>query len=312
MCHNFDPKNDISNLSEKVVLVTGGNSGLGEATIVALAQHDPAKIYLAARSQSKATEAINRIKSTAPGAKIDFLELDLASLKSVKAAAERFDAQSDRLDLLFLNGGIAVTPHAVTKDGYESQFGTNYFGHAMLTQLLMPKLLKTAATGADVRVISMSSVGHKSFKSTNGFEFGALKSDMRSYSGMQLYGQAMLSKALFAYSLAKKYPQITTSSLHPGTVRTNVWGGDKSNPLLAMAIRPVIRLMGVSPEEGAKTQLWCSVSKDVKSGSYYEPVGKAGQEGKFSRDDGLADKLWEWTSKELEAQGGSGWPSSKL
>ena len=265
---------------------------------------------MAARSQSRATEAINSIKSTSPDARIDFLELDLASLQSVKSAAARFDSSSQRLDLLFLNGGIAATPHAVTKDGYETQFGTNYLGHAMLTQLLMPKLLKTATSGADVRVVSMSSIGHKSFKPANGFDFGALKSNMQNLSGLQLYGQAMLAKTLFAYSLAKRYPQLTTSSLHPGTVRTNVWSGDKSNPILAMVLRPVIHVVGVTSEEGAKTQLWCGVSKDVKSGSYYEPIGKAGQEGKFSRDDELADKLWAWTSEELAVQGSSGWPST--
>ena len=264
---------------------------------------------MGARSPSKAAEAIERIKSISPDARIDFLELDLASLQSVKSAAALLDSESQRLDLLFLNGGIAVTPHAVTKDGYEAQFGTNYLGHAMLTQLLMPKLLATARNGSDVRVISMSSIGHKSFKPANGFEFGAFKSNMQNLSGMQLYGQAMLSKTLFAYSMAKRYPQITTTSLHPGTVRTNVWSGDKSNPILAMVLRPVIRLVGVTPEEGAKTQLWCGVSKDVKNGSYYEPIGKAGQEGQLSRDDELADKLWAWTSKELQAQGASGWPT---
>ena len=274
-------------------------------------KHNPAKVYLAARSKARATEATERIRSTAPDANIEFLELDLASLQSVKSAADRFNAESQRLDLLFLNGGIAATPYAVTEAGYEKQFGTNYLGHALLTQLLMPKLLKTAKEpGADVRVISMSSVGHKSFAPAGGFDFKAIKTDMHEQSGLKIYGQSMLAKTLFAYSLAKRYPQLTTSSLHPGMVRTGVWYGEKSNPILIMALRPVLRLMGISPEEGARTQLWCGFSKSVKSGSYYEPVGKAGQEGKLSRDDGCAAKLWDWTTEELQQHGGSGWPEA--
>jgi NAD(P)-dependent dehydrogenase (short-subunit alcohol dehydrogenase family) len=254
-------------------------------------------------------EAVQRIKSIVPNADIEFLELDLASFQSVRSAAACFDAESQRLDMLFLNGGIAVSPHAVSKDGYEIQFGTNYMGHAMLTQLLMPKLLSTAKKpGADVRIIVMSSIGHKSFTPVGGFNFGAIKSNMQEQSGMKLYGQAMLAKTLFAYSLAKRYPQLTTSSLHPGTVKTNAWSGEKSNPILATVLRPLIYLTGVSPEEGARMQLWCSVSKHVKSGSYYEPIGKAGREGLLSRNDEMADKLWDWTTEELRKYAGFGWP----
>ncbi|PLB46269.1 NAD(P)-binding protein [Aspergillus steynii IBT 23096] len=312
---SFNPLTDIPDLSGKVCLVTGANSGLGEATVAALATHRPAKIYLAARSRSKAEGALERIRSTSSEASktdISILDLDLASFESVKAAAARVNREVDRLDILQLNGGIAMLPHDVTKDGFELQFGTNYLGHALLTQLLMPILLTTARLpDADVRTVWMSSVGHKTFSSKEGIHFDQLKTPMESHSGPGLYAQAMLAKILFGRELARRYPQITSSSLHPGTVRSNVWGGAKNtNFLVKLLFAVVVPLTGVSNEEGAKTQLWCSFSKDVENGAYYEPIGKTGQDSPLSRDSELARKLWDWTEKTLEAHGAPGWPSS--
>jgi len=308
---DFDPNTNIPDLGGKVVLVTGGNSGLGEATIAALAPHNPAKIYLGSRSRAKGLEAVQRIHADSPQANIEVLEIDLASLKSVKAAAERVNAEVQRLDLLFLNGGISAVPPAVTADGYEIQFGTNYMGHAMLTQLLMPKLLSTTKLpGTDVRIVAMSSVGHNRFNpaSPSAWDLGATSTDGRAVGGFGLYGQSMLSKTLFAHQLAMKFPQITTSSLHPGTVVTNVWQGDKSvNWLFLAIIRLIVSIVGVSSEEGAKGQLWCAFSKDVVSGNYYEPVGKAGKQSNAAYDVALGEMLWTWTEGELKKHGGSGW-----
>lgn len=312
----FNPRDNIPDLNGKVILVTGGNSGLGEATITAIAQHNPGKIYLAARSRSKADTAIARIRATSTAAastQIEFLDLDLASFKSIKSAAARVNSEVDRLDLLQLNGGIAMTPHDRTEDGYELQFGVNYLGHAFLTQLLMPKLLATTSLpNTDVRIVSMSSIGHKVFAPSSGILFDELKSAMDGHPGRELYGQVMLAKTLFAHELARRYPQIISSSLHPGTVKSNVWGGQKDiNWLLRnLVIKPLVFLTGVSEEEGAKTQLWCSFSKDVGNGSYYEPIGKAGQQGKLTRNNELSTRLWEWTETELRAHGAPGWPEN--
>lgn len=314
----FDPQKDIPDLAGKVCLVTGGNSGLGEATITALAQHNPAKIYLAARSRAKADAALLRIKASSPAAEsanIEILELDLASFESVKAAAEVVNHGVDRLDILQLCGGVAMIPPATTaKEGYEVHFQTNYLSHALLTQLLMPKLLSTAARpNADVRIVSMSSIGHRRRYPEAGIIFDELKSDMKMHGGPALYGQAMLAKVLFAQGLAKRYPNITSTSLHPGGVKTNAWNGDKDvNWLLyKLVIKPLVALMGVSVEEGIKTQLWCSFSKEVKNGAYYEPVGAIGMESILARDADLSEKLWDWTEKELREHGAPGWVQTR-
>ncbi|KAL7953180.1 hypothetical protein V8C34DRAFT_321457 [Trichoderma compactum] len=270
----FNLERDIPPLSGKVCLVTGANSGLGEAAVTAFAQHGPKKIYLAARSQTRAEEALERIRASsvaARSANIEFLELDLASLESVKTAAARVNAEVDRLDIIHLNAGVASVPASLTKEGYEVHFGTNYLGHALLTQLLLPKLLETAALpNAHVRIISVSSSYHRLEGTSDGISFDKLKTTIEGTGGVVLYPQATLAKVLFARELARRYPNITTFLL----MRT--------------FLRPLVSLIGVAPEEGVKTQLWCTVSKDVKNGAYYEPIGKANMRGNFTEDDKLA------------------------
>ncbi|RDW57109.1 hypothetical protein BP6252_13855 [Coleophoma cylindrospora] len=312
----FNPIHDIPSLAGKVCLVTGGNSGLGEATIAALAQHNPQKVYLAARSKSKAEAAMQRIKASSPAARsanIEFLEMDLSSFASIKAAAARVNRETPRLDTVHLNGGLAMVPHGTTKEGYELQFGTNFLGHALLTQLLLPKLLETAALpGSDVRVVSISSATHKVFAPKEGIVFDQLHSPMEKFGGPALYAQSMLAKIVFARELAKRYPQIVFASVHPGGVKSNAYSGDKNVNwfFMNLVLRPMVALHGVSTEEGAKTQLWCSFSKDVVSGTYYEPIGLTGKESALSKDSQLRSKLWSWTDKELLAAGEPGWPKA--
>jgi NAD(P)-dependent dehydrogenase (short-subunit alcohol dehydrogenase family) len=122
-----------------------GNAGLGKQTITYLSSHSPARIYLAARTASKAESAISSIKSQIPTAcEIIHLPLDLSSFSSIASAADTFKARETRLDLLINNAGIMASPYSLTKEGYEIQFGTNHMGHALLTKLLLPVLLDTA------------------------------------------------------------------------------------------------------------------------------------------------------------------------
>lgn len=175
----------------------------------------------------------------------------------------------------------------------------------------MPKLLATAQLpGADVRIVSVSSAAHRTSGLNEGIRFGELKTEMLNDAGRFLYGQSMLAKVLLARELARRYPQITTASLHPGTVKSEIWSGEKDLNFVvrALIIRPLVALTGVSNEEGAKTQLWLSFSSAVENGRYYEPVGKLDIDGKYTKDDNLARKLWEWTEKELAAYGAPGWP----
>ena len=124
----FTPESDIPDLSGKVIIITGANSGLGYESVIHLARHSPSKLYLCARTLEKYEAAIKGISAAVPNASdfVEYLELDLASLSSTKKAAETFLAHNDRLDILINNAGIMAIPPALTKDGFEIQFGTNH------------------------------------------------------------------------------------------------------------------------------------------------------------------------------------------
>ena len=225
-CHSskFDPSKDMPDLTGKVVIVTGGNTGLGLESCLKIAARNPAHLYLAARTASKADKAIAEVKKVAPGVSISHLSLDLASFPSIANAAKTVLANSDRLDILLNNAGVMALPPGLTEQGYEIQFGTNHVGHALFTHLLMPRLLETAQKpGADVRIVNLSSMGHQ-LASKEGIVFNELKTTMEPRITWTRYGQSKLANILFTKELAKRYPSITSVSVHPGVIKTDVSG----------------------------------------------------------------------------------------
>jgi retinol dehydrogenase 12 len=297
---SFDPAKDIPSLDGKVILVTGGNIGLGKQAVLEYSRHRPAQIWLAARNLDKAKAAVDEIKQQVPEAPIKLLELDLSSFESVKKAAQTFSAESDRLDILMLNAGLMAAPAGLTKDGYELQFGTNHMGHALLAKLLLPILDRTSKiAGADVRIVSLSSHGH-TWLAKGGFQFDTLKTDAESIGAYPRYYQSKLANVLWARQLAKLYPQFTVAAIHPGVVQTNLMANATGSPVVRAVATTVGNIFFATVEKGVRNQLWASVSKDIKSGEYYEPVGVPNLASDDGKDDNLAKQLWDWTEKELE------------
>ncbi|KAI9754493.1 MAG: hypothetical protein M4579_004663 [Chaenotheca gracillima] len=301
---SFDPEKDIEDLSGKVILVTGGNTGLGKESVLQLAKHKPAQIFLASRTPSKGEAAVADIKKAVPEANVTHLSLDLASLDSVKAAAKSFLAQSQRLDILINNAGIMAVPPGTTADGYEIQFGTNHIGHAALTKLLLPTLLSTASKSPEsaVRIINLSSEGHRFAPTATGINLTDLT--LPTSNGWARYGQAKLANILFTKSLAKHHPTLQSVAVHPGIVKTDLYlpSGDE-NFLIRWGARVFGGLAFVDVPTGAKNQLWAATSSKVESGGYYTPVGNKSQGSGYTRDEELAEKLWDWTEKELTKHG---------
>ena len=304
--HNFDPDKHIPNLENKVILVTGGNSGVGKETVLQLAKHRPKRLYLAARSKAKYEEALADIKVAVPDATVDFLELDLASLSSVKQAADKVLSENDRLDILINNAGIAGQPHGLTRDGYELVFGTNHMGHALLTKLLLPLLQKTArsARDADVRIVILSSSGELM---ASGIKFDKLKTDMKSFHPLSVYAQSKLANVLHGRELARRHPELLSVSVHPGRVQTNISNVVLSTWSLTSCIQTVLDTLAgtLTVEQGALCQIWAATWKreDVENGEIYWPVGKGNQGSKLSKDQNLAKKLWEWQEDEFKKLG---------
>ncbi|KAK7970223.1 retinol dehydrogenase 14 [Apiospora saccharicola] len=199
-----------------------------------------------------------------------------------------------------------ANPPGLTADGYELQFGTNHMGHALLAKLLLPLLLKTAELEEkpDVRVVVMSSEGHKFALPKVGLDLDLLKSETMNVSTVRRYGASKLANVLFARELAKRFPQITVAAVHPGFVTTNL-AHSMADSYLSLAVQnKVMAFLSYTPffetpDRGAKNQLWASVSKDVVSGEYYAGVGKGGTQSAVAKDDDMARRLWEWTEAEL-------------
>ncbi|KAI8715926.1 hypothetical protein NCS52_01101600 [Fusarium sp. LHS14.1] len=299
---SFNPEKDIPSLHGKVILVTGGNTGLGKQAVVEFARHKPLQIWLAARNLQKAEATAVEIKQQVPDAPIKLLQLDLASFDSIRQAARSFLEESERLDILMLNAGIMAVPPALTKDGYEIQFGTNHMGHAYLTKLLLPVLEKTSPEEVEAkpRVVCLASHGHVYLRK-GGFDFGTLRTTGESTGPLQCYYQSKLANMLWVRQLAKRYPQFTVSAIDPGLIQTEL--AVKATGI-SWILRTIIKTMLLTPvEKGVKNQLWASVSKDVKSGEYYEPVGREGLATDDGKDDGLAARLWAWTENELDNLG---------
>ena len=280
-----------------------GNVGLGKETILQLAKHNP-KIYLAARTPSKAKDAIASIKQQVPNADITFLELDLTSLASIKTAAETFVASNQRLDILINNAGVMAQPPGLTKDGYEIQFGTNHVGHFFFTKLLLPILQRTAAEpNTDVRVINVSSIGHM-MPPSGGFLPDQVVTNMETYNTWKRYGQSKLANILFTRELARRYPEIKSVAVHPGSVETNLATGFlEAHPWLNMIARQLFSYISVKAEEGALNQLWCATSTEIENGAYYTPVANKSDGSGYSRDRELAEKLWSWSEEQLKVKG---------
>lgn len=302
---SFEPGKDIPSLTGKVILVTGGNAGLGRESIIELIKHNPLEIWLTARDSEKGLATVTELQALMPHAPIKVLQLDLTSFQSIKQAAKVLLASTERLDILMLNAGIMATPPGMTKDGYEIQFGTNHVGHALFTKLVMPLLQKTADTSAnaDVRIISISSTGHN-WAPPEGINFHNLKSDADDISTWARYGQSKLANILYAKELAKQYPNLKVVAVHPGSVRTDLLNRMTEGNCFLSAISTVAQAFTtVSIQEGVKNQLWATVCSDLVSGEYYEPIGVTGKGSKMTKDQALAAKLWQWTEEELKGQG---------
>ncbi|CAG7969999.1 unnamed protein product [Penicillium olsonii] len=298
---SFSPETDIPDLAEKVILVTGGNAGLGKESILQLAKHNPKKIFLGARSESKAQEAIKSVKSSVPNdVEITWVPLDLMSGESVKKAAEQVNAQTDRLDILILNAGVMALPPGETELGHEIQLGTNHTGHFHLTKLLLPTLLKTAEQpDSDVRVVSLSSIGHNFAPA---FETFLDQDKLKSVNTNARYGASKAANILFAAELGRRYPSITSVSVHPGVIMTDLYGAMNERSSIASMGHKVMGCIGTSVSQGAYNQLWAAAGakkEELTNGAYYVPVGNLKPHNRFSSSEDMGKRLWEWTEAEL-------------
>ena len=201
-----------------VVLITGGNTGIGRETAIALAKKG-ARVVITSRDEGRGKLALDTIRRDSGRDDVEMIGLDLASLASVRRCAAEFAERFDRLDVLINNAGVALTRGArqVTHDGLEMQFGVNHVGHFLLTHLLLPLIRKSAPA----RIVNLSSAGY--LMAPDGLDFEDLQSE-KSYSGFQCYGHSKLANIYFTLELARRLEgeDIAVNAVHPGYVATEL------------------------------------------------------------------------------------------
>ncbi len=257
---------DIPPLNGRLAVVTGANSGLGLVTARELARAG-ARVIIACRNVGKGEAAASTIGGEMPWAEVEVRALDLADLGSVRAFAESFAAEEPPLDLLVNNAGVMAPPRRTTKDGFESQFGTNHLGHFALTGLLLERL----QAAEKPRVVTLSSGAHR----MGSIHFDDLQGEHR-YVNWLWYGQSKLANLMFCFELQKRATaagsDLRSMAAHPGYARTNLQfaGPHWYEQWIMRVTNP---LFGQSADMGALPTLYAATFPDLPGGSFVGPDG---------------------------------------
>ncbi len=251
-------------------LITGANSGVGFETAAALAAQG-AEVVLACRNdevsnrlgERSATEAAREITARHPGASVQRLSLDLASQRSVKAAAAEFRRRFDRLDVLINNAGVMWLPRSTTEDGFETQLAVNHLGHYTLTCLLLPLLLRSSSS----RVVTVSSLAH----TTAELDLTDMFYERRKYVTTKVYSQSKLANLLFARELGRRLSQCGAATLsvaaHPGLASTNLFSSAFPNAKRFGALFSAVTCMlAQSPAQAALPSLFAATRPNLQNG----------------------------------------------
>jgi NAD(P)-dependent dehydrogenase (short-subunit alcohol dehydrogenase family) len=286
----------IPSQSGKTALVTGANSGIGFQAALELARHG-AHVLLSARDTTKGEAAVQRIRIAAPGASVEVVLLDMASLASIRSFAENFAARGVALDLLINNAGVMALPERkLTADGFEMQMGTNHFGHFALTGLLIPQLLAAHAP----RVVTVSSLAHRNGK----IDFANLQSEKK-YVPWDAYNASKLANLLFANELDRRAravkSKLVSIPVHPGVATTSILAnGPGEADLKARLVKFLAPILFQNDAMGALPTLYAATAPEARGGEYIGPNGFMAFKGypaieqpkPQALDTATAEKLW--------------------
>jgi NAD(P)-dependent dehydrogenase (short-subunit alcohol dehydrogenase family) len=258
---------DVPDLTGRTAVVTGANAGLGLQIATVLAGRG-AHVVLACRNAAKAAAAADLIRRACAQAAVSVVQLDLASLASVRAAAGQIAARHPRLDLLLNNAGVMEVPYQRTGDGFELTLATNHLGHFALTGLLLEQLLATPGA----RIVTMSSIGHLD----GVLRFGDLQGE-RDYEPAAAYAQSKLANLLFTYELDRRLraaaAPVSALAAHPGVVYTDLFA--TRSRLQQRLLSPRMRMLNFWAVQdaamGALPMLRAATDPAAGGGDYFGP-----------------------------------------
>ncbi|GAB5587126.1 hypothetical protein Unana1_02026 [Umbelopsis nana] len=260
----------VPDMTGKVCIVTGSNTGIGKTCALVLAKNG-AHVIVASRTPSRGLAAVEEIKSETGNDQVEFLQLDLMCLKSVTQFVEAYKARNLPIHLLMNNGGIMANPFTLSDDGIESQFATNHLGHFYLTTQLLPIIEKSAPS----RIVNVTSNGHR-FIQCYGLKLDDLNDESK-YSPFFAYGRSKAANILFTRELTQRLEErgiqnVYVNTNHPGFVDSELQR--YSSAFMKMVLK---KLILVSTSEGSITQMYLGTSPEVEEknikGQYYIPFG---------------------------------------
>jgi len=259
---------ETSSILGQVIIVTGGNTGLGYEAANVFAKKG-ATVVLACRSLPRGEDAKKKILADTPNAHVDVMKLDLASLTSIRDFVQAFKSKYTRLDILLNNAGIMTIPYEKTEDGFEKQNGVNHLGHFALTAQLFELIAKTPSS----RIVTVASMAHKYGK----MDFDNYLFEHGKYSKIGSYGRSKLSNLLFTYELARRVKakglDIRVMAAHPGVANTEL-GRYMKKPLLVRPLFWIFSKVSSTPYVGALPEIRACLDESAQSGQYYGPSRK--------------------------------------
>jgi len=274
-------------MQNKICLVTGANSGIGKETALALAEKG-ATVVMICRDQARGEAARQEIIEQSGNNAVDLLIADMSSQQSIRQVAAKFQQKYDALHVLVNNAGAAFRGRQESVDGVELTFALNHLGYFLLTDLL----LETIKVSAPARIVNVASDAHKGAN----FDLDDVQLTKK-YALFKAYANSKLANVLFSNELDRRLNAtedsgVTVNALHPGVVRTNIWGG--MIPLLGPIIRFIGRFVMRTPEEGATTSIYLASSPEVDgvSGKYFVDCAEK-YPSRLAQDEDAARKLWE-------------------
>jgi NAD(P)-dependent dehydrogenase (short-subunit alcohol dehydrogenase family) len=287
----FYKEQDVPDQTGRTILITGANAGIGFEAARVLAGKG-AQVLLGCRDETKALDAIDRIKAVHIDADLAWVPLDLTSLSSIRAAAEQVNALP-QFDVLINNAGVMVPPKTLTEDGFELQFGVNHLGHFALTGLL----LDTLRAQPDSRIVNVSSLAHHMGK----IDFDDINAE-RSYDAMTRYGMSKLANMLFTLALQQRLSDEATHTIvtgcHPGIADTSL---ARYLPDWVNSAMPLMQPVFNSAAEGALPTLMAATRHGLHGGEYFGP-NLRGETARYAgkaaialqaRDKAAAERLWD-------------------
>lgn len=271
-------------MKNKIVLVTGANSGTGKWTSIELARKG-ANVVMLCRDKSRGEKALKEIKLLSGNDNVDLMICDLANIENIRVFCDDFKAKYSRLDVLVNNAGVILPKRQETKDGYELLFGVNHLGHFLLTNLLLDLLIKSEPS----RIVVVSSGAHKIGK----IHFDDINLE-KNWNMVKSYSQSKLANVLFTYELSRrlKDTKVTVNVLNPGTIKSNFAVNRDTG--FGRNIMKMLRPFFKTAQKASETAVYLSASRNVEgiTGKYFYKK-KQENSSKLSHDGQTAEKLWE-------------------